>query len=132
MFRHKKNTQGNPAESQSLRRGVKHRVIYQASILDHENVAPYLRGWVEAGEDARVYHGELPLKLILFDSKVAWMPLETDGQHHPVVSVLIRHHALSSALRLLFDYLWKESEPIVFGSKRPRKRAARRSQHEKR
>jgi len=65
-----------------------------------------------------VYQGELPLKLALFDSTIAWMPLETTAKRHPVVSVLIRHHALGNALRLLFEYLWKESEPLRLGRKR--------------
>ena len=123
MFRLSKSHRDNPAESQSLRRGVRHRVIYQSSVLDHENIGPYLKSWIEAGEEARVYKGHLPLKLILFDSKIAWMPLETNAKHHPIVSVLIRHHALGRALHLLFDYLWKESKPISLGGKRVRKRS---------
>jgi len=115
MLATKRQHKGNPAESTSLRRGVKHRAIYESSVLEHENIGPYLKGWIEAGEEARVYRGVLPLKLALFDCRVAWMPLETNAPRHPVVSVLIRHHALGRALRLLFDYLWKESDPIRFG-----------------
>lgn len=112
----------NPTQSESLRRGVKHRAIYESAVLDDEYVAPYLKSWIEAGEEAREYKGNLPLKLVLFDTKIAWMPLETNAPRHPVVSVLIRHHALGKALRLLFDYLWKESTPIKLGAKRVRKR----------
>ena len=76
---------------------------------------------VRSGEEAREYEGDLPFKLALFDSKIAWVPLETNAPRHPVVSVLIRHPALGKALRLLFDYLWKGSEPIKFGAKGVRK-----------
>ena len=124
MLALKKEFKSNPAESESLRRGVTHRVIYQSSVLEHENIAPHLKGWIEAGEEARVFKGELPLKLALFDCRIAWMPLETNAERHPVVSVLIRHHALGRALRLLFDYLWRESEPISFGRKRAHKHAS--------
>ena len=117
MILKKKEKRGNPAEAEGLRRGIKQRVIYESSVLEHENIGPYLKQWIEAGEEARVCKGELPLKLILIDAKIAWMPLETDAKRHPVVSVLIRHHALGRALRLLFDYLWKESEPIKSGAK---------------
>lgn len=119
----KSKYRSNPAEPESLHRGVRHRAIYESSVLEHENIAPYLKSWIEAGEEAREYKGTLPLKLALFDRKIAWMPLETNGQRHPVVSVLIRHHALGGALRMLFDCLWKESEPIKLGTKRLRKRA---------
>jgi HTH-type transcriptional regulator, sugar sensing transcriptional regulator len=114
----------NPAEIETLRKGVKHKVIYETAVVD--DVAPYLKGWIEAGEEARIYQGSLPLKLALFDSKIAWMPLETTAKRHPTVSVLIRHPALGKALRLLFDYLWTESEPIRLGSKRSRERAGKR------
>lgn len=103
---------GNPAQSKSMRRGVRHRAIYESAMLVHENIAPYLESWIKAGEEAREFKGELPLKLALFDSKVVWMPLEVDAARHPLVSILIRHPALGKALRLLFEYLWKESKPI--------------------
>ena len=122
----KLNRQGNPAEQESLGRGVKHRAIYESALLTDEHVAPFLKSWIAAGEEARSFDGELPLKLVLFDSKIAWVPLETDAMRHPIVSVLIRHHALGQALRLLFEYLWQESEPIVFERKRtPRQRKQR-------
>jgi HTH-type transcriptional regulator, sugar sensing transcriptional regulator len=113
---------GNPALCESLRRGIKHRVIYEPALLKHEYIAPYLKGWIELGEEARVYKGHLPLKLALFDDKIAWMPLEVNASRHPVISLLIRHHALGQTLRLLFDYLWKESEPLRLGAKRARPR----------
>ena len=97
--------QANPGETESLRRGVKHRAIYESAVLEHEGVAPHLASWIKAGEEAREYEGDLPFKLALFDSKIAWVPLETNAPRHPVVSVLIRHPALGKALRLLFDYL---------------------------
>ncbi len=123
----KLNRKGNPAEQESLGRGVKHRAIYESALLTDENVAPFLQGWISAGEEARSYAGELPLKLVLFDSKIAWVPLETDAIRHPVISVLIRHHALGRALGILFEYLWQESKPITFDrtpvSRSPKKRA---------
>ena len=111
---------GNPALCESLRRGIKHRVIYEPALLKHEYIAPYLKGWIKLGEEARVYKGHLPLKFALFDDKVAWMPLEVNTSSHPVISLVIRHHALGQTLRLLFDYLWKQSEPLGLGAKRVR------------
>ena len=113
---------GNPALCESLRRGIKHRVIYEPALLKHEYIAPYLKGWIELGEEARVHKGHLPLKFALFDDKIAWMPLEVNTPRHPVISLVIRHHALGQTLRLLFDYLWKQSEPLRLGAKRARPR----------
>jgi predicted DNA-binding transcriptional regulator len=108
---------GNPALCQSLRRSIKHRVIYEPALLEHEYIAPYLKGWIQLGEEARVYKGHLPLRFALFDEKIAWMPLEVNAPRHPVVSLVIRHHALGQTLRLLFDYLWNESEPLTLETK---------------
>ena len=113
---------GNPALCESLRRGIKHRVIYEPALLKHEYIAPYLKGWIELGEEARVYKGHLPLKLALFDDKIAWMPLEVNAPRHPVISLVIRHQALGQTLRLLFDHLWKHSEPLKLGAKRAQPR----------
>ena len=123
----KLNRKGNPAERESLGRGVKHLAIYESALLTDEHVAPFLRNWIAAGEEARSFDGELPLKLVLFDSKVAWVPLETAAMRHPVVSVLIRHHALGRALRLLFEYLWQESKPITFEPTRTSRQAKKRA-----
>jgi sugar-specific transcriptional regulator TrmB len=113
---------GNPALCESLRRGIKHRVIYEPALLKHEYIAAFLKGWIELGEEARVYKGHLPLKFALFDDKIAWMPLEVSTSRHPVVSLVIRHHALGQTLRLLFDYLWKQSEPLRLEATRARPR----------
>jgi sugar-specific transcriptional regulator TrmB len=115
---------GNPALCESLRRGIKHRVIYEPALLKHEYIAPFLKGWIELGEEARVYKGHLPLKFALFDDKIAWMPLEVNASHHPVISLVIRHQALGQTLRLLFDHLWKQSEPLRLGAKRARPRGS--------
>jgi sugar-specific transcriptional regulator TrmB len=111
---------GNPALCESLRRGIKHRCIYEPALLKHEYIAPFLKGWIELGEEARVYPSHLPLKVALFDDKIAWIPLEVNAPRHPVISLVIRHDDLGQTLRLLFDYLWNESEPLRLGTKRAR------------
>jgi hypothetical protein len=117
MILRTKDTTGNPAEAESLRRGVKHRAIYESSAIADEHITPFLRSWIEAGEEAREYKGSLPFKLALFDDEIVWLPLETTAKRHPVVSVFIRHRVLAQGLRLLFEYLWKDSEPIRFKHK---------------
>jgi sugar-specific transcriptional regulator TrmB len=122
MILRTKDTVGNPAETESLRRGVRHRAIYESRALADEHITPFLKSWIEAGEEAREYRGSLPFKLALFDNEIAWLPLETSAKRHPVVSVFIRHPVLARGLRLLFDYLWNDSEPISVGCKRVARR----------
>lgn len=101
----------NPTEFEALRRGVRYRTIYQADVLDDPLLAPCLKAWTDAGEQARIYPGELPMKLIIADSRVALAPLETDRGVHPVTSLVIRHPSLVRSLTILFDTLWDRSTP---------------------
>ena len=114
---------GNPAELAALKRGVRYRGLYERAILEHSEVHPHLAQWYEAGEDLRVYPGELPLKLALFDSRSAFLPLPTPGSPNGITSLLIRHDALGAGLQTLFDHLWARAEPFqpATGKKRARR-----------
>jgi hypothetical protein len=103
---------GNPAQAKVAARNVRYLGLYERAVLDDPEVGPYLSSWVAAGEQARLFPGELPVKLAIFDTRSVLMPLETPGRGSGVTSVLIRHEALSSALVLLFEALWSQSAPI--------------------
>lgn len=109
------NIGDNPEETATLRRGLRVRAIYEPDVLEDEKIAPYLKTWIDAGEQARVHDGELPLKLVLFDSRVAWMPLATTIGSQKPVTVLVQHHQLAHALQVLFEHLWEESKPLKLG-----------------
>lgn len=103
---------GNPEEESALKRGVRVRALYQQSVLEDEAVGPYLTDWLAMGEEARVYPGELPLKLALFDRRTALVPLETPASPHSLTAIVVNHPALGAALRIFFDASWAESEPL--------------------
>jgi HTH-type transcriptional regulator, sugar sensing transcriptional regulator len=105
------NRPGNPVQAKALRRGIRARSIYEKAILDDPGVKPFFAKWIAAGEDARVYDGQLPHKLAIFDAKIALMPLILPGEQ--VKTVLIRHNQLVQTLTLAFEYLWERSEPIA-------------------
>lgn len=125
------NIGDNPEETATLRRGLRVRAIYEPDVLDDDKIAPYLRSWVDAGEQARVYEGDLPLKLVLFDSRIAWMPLGTTGSHK-AITVLVQHHALAHALHVLFEHLWRESKPLELGQKATSPPAKQQSRNHRR
>jgi sugar-specific transcriptional regulator TrmB len=95
----------NEAEVGALRRGVRARAIYDRSILDDPVVAGNLPAWTAAGEQARVYPGDLPMKFALFDAHTVVMPLVAPGVTG-VVAIIVRNHELAAALGFLFDTLW--------------------------
>jgi sugar-specific transcriptional regulator TrmB len=101
---------GNPTQEKILLRGVRINTIYEAAFLVHPDVKPYLSKWLAQGEEARVYEGELPHKLAIFDAKIALMPLMMPGE--PMKSVIIRHVQLVRTLSLGFELIWGRSKPL--------------------
>jgi HTH-type transcriptional regulator, sugar sensing transcriptional regulator len=105
----------NPAQEEALRRGVRGRGLYERAILDAPEVRPFLETWVAKGEEARIYNGELPHKLAIFDRQTVLLPLFMPGNQ--VRTLFVRHQPLAISLGMLFDSLWERSEPI-FARKR--------------
>ncbi len=102
-------------QEDAMRRGVRCRGLYEQAIVDDPEIARYLGHWIAGGEEARVYPGELPFKMALFDGRIALMPLETPDDRHAVTSILIRHRGLGLGLRMLFECLWERSAVLEEG-----------------
>jgi HTH-type transcriptional regulator, sugar sensing transcriptional regulator len=116
----------NTAQEKALRRGVRARALYERAILDAPEVRPYLERWVAKGEEARVYDGELPHKLALFDRRSLLLPLFMPGDQ--VRTLFVRHQPLATSLGMLFDTFWERAEPITVTSAKKRPRAGKRRQ----
>jgi sugar-specific transcriptional regulator TrmB len=109
------NRGGNPIQEKAQRRGVHYKGLYEKAALEEAGIRPYFNKWLATGEEARIYDGDLPHKLAIFDSKIALMPLILPGQQ--MKAVLIRHAQLVQTLSLGFEYLWDRSEPVASPSK---------------
>jgi sugar-specific transcriptional regulator TrmB len=105
------NRASNPALIKALRRGVRARSIYEKEAVDDPGIKPYIAEWITAGEEARIYDGELPHKMVIFDSQVVLMPLIMPGEQ--MRALLIRNAQLAQNLSLAFQYVWDRSEPVV-------------------
>lgn len=103
----------NPAQNKAMRRGVRIRSVYEQTAINDPALEPYLPKWIAAGEEARVYEGELPHKLAVFDRQNVLMPLVTpSGQGS---TLFIRHPQLAMSLGMLFDSFWERSKPFPVG-----------------
>jgi sugar-specific transcriptional regulator TrmB len=112
---------GNPTQDDMAQRGVRGRGLYEKTIIEDPNVTPHLRRWVTRGEEVRVYDGELPHKLAIFDHQNILLPLVSrDGT---IRTLFIRHPQLAKSLGMFFDYLWREAEPLDLSSpSKPRRK----------
>jgi sugar-specific transcriptional regulator TrmB len=114
---------GNPAELRSLRRGVRHRGLYEEEVLETPEVRPHLSAWVRAGEEIGIYPGKLPLKMVMTDRRNVLIPLAGTGGREGITTLLIRHPSLGAALHMLFEHLWEQSRPFAVDDTPPSRRA---------
>jgi hypothetical protein len=101
---------GNPTQRKAQRRGVRYRGLYERAVLDSPGIKPYLSEWVSQGEEARIYGGELPHKLAIFDRERVLVHLSMPGNQ--MRTLFIRHPELAMSLGMLFDSLWARSKPF--------------------
>jgi sugar-specific transcriptional regulator TrmB len=108
---------GNVVHTRVFRKGVRYRGLYERAVLDVPDVRPYLSKWLTEGEVARVYDGELPHKLAIFDSETVLMPLIRPGEQ--TKTVVIRHPQLAETLTVAFNHFWERSRPIASVKENP-------------
>jgi hypothetical protein len=93
-----------------LNEGVVVRGIYSPDSLDVPGGVDEAYSAADAGETSRV-HPQVPMKLAVFDRKVALLPLSVDQL---VDSALVVHPcALLDALMEMFNLLWDQAVPVV-------------------
>lgn len=107
---------GDPAEPETLARGVVYRVIYDHRALVMPSRLDHLESMAGLGERPRVA-AHLPMKLMLVDNAWALLPLwdasDVEG------GVLIRPSILLEALSALFETWWSRAVPVVFTAETP-------------
>ncbi len=100
-------TPGNPVQESVYRRGVRFRALYERGGLENPEIRPYFEKWMSFGEEVRIYAGELPHKLAIFDRKVVLAHLNMSGDR--MRTLCIRHPELAQSLGIAFETLWNQS-----------------------
>ncbi|MDQ3991241.1 MAG: LuxR C-terminal-related transcriptional regulator [Actinomycetota bacterium] len=103
-----------PTESESLHRGVRYRVVYEASVLDEGDFLRALETYMDAGEEARTFSG-LPMKLDIFDGRTALMPLNLE-EPGTAGALVVHAPSLVTALSMLFETVWERAAPVKIGA----------------
>jgi hypothetical protein len=72
-----------------------------------------VRRFVAAGEQAKVVD-ELPLKLVLFDERVALFTMEDPvAGTRGLTIMIVEHPALARLLKVAFERIWESGEDFV-------------------
>jgi len=93
-----------------LRRRVQARSLHERTAVDVAASNSYPETWVSREEEARVYDGELPHKLAIFDRQSVLVYLTLPGEQ--IRAVFSRHPELANSLGMLFDSLWEGAKPL--------------------
>lgn len=103
----------NVTELDLLARGIRYRVIYDRSALEHPGQLELLREITEAGEEARFVEA-LPTSLAIFDKSVAFISLQAPSDRQSAQRIVIRASPLLTCLMALFDLFWMRAQPLTF------------------
>jgi sugar-specific transcriptional regulator TrmB len=95
----------------TVKEHIRIRSISDSTYLDMPGSLESLRRVVSMGEEARYSHA-LPMKMIVWDRRIAIVPLSIDNQQGP--ALLVRGSSLLDALCALFDLTWERSTPLAF------------------
>jgi sugar-specific transcriptional regulator TrmB len=103
----------NPAQRKAMQRGVHIKALYEGAVMEDPNIAGVLNGFIAAGEEARIYAGELPYKLAVFDQETVLLTLpKRSGQPMAAAAVLIRNAPFARSMSIVFDYFWNQARAV--------------------
>ncbi|MGH7763165.1 MAG: TrmB family transcriptional regulator, partial [Candidatus Dormibacteraceae bacterium] len=94
-------------EGLAVARRLEARGLYEASVFADPAVVAGVRGFIRAGEKARVVK-ELPMKLVVIDAAIVMF-----GMQDPVASgsdltiMVVDHPSLAAVLRMAFNAYWE-------------------------
>ncbi|MDA1358691.1 hypothetical protein O1R50_03600 [Glycomyces luteolus] len=92
-------------------RGIRHRILFDRSVLDIDPYADYLRYALASGDEVR-FAKRLPLKLLVVDDRTALME-ERGGRPKAIVT---GNRSIVELAGALFDQLWSTGIPATTAS----------------
>lgn len=100
----------NPAETAVVERGVRFRAVVERALMEQPGAAEQAVASLRNGVEVRVAD-TLPMKLMLADSHLGLVPLNTDPHGEPG-AVLLHRSGLLAAMDALFEATWLRSFPL--------------------
>ena len=100
-------------EKKALKRGVHCRKIYELSELSGQvEVIELFKPLAKLGSQLQSLTS-IPIKMVVFDERLVIFPLQ-DIIRSPseLTLILVEHHEMVSACKILFNFLWGMSKPL--------------------
>ena len=102
----------NDPESNSLRKGVIHKSIYQIE-PDTEAFIEKVKYFQQEGEDVRI-NPKLPVKLVIFDQRITLMTLYNAGEIGSFFTAMsVEHTDFAQAMSDIFELYWNNSVTLA-------------------
>jgi DNA-binding CsgD family transcriptional regulator len=98
-----------PLDREALERGTIIRTVCMDSVRNHPPTLAYMRWMVGLGAQVRTV-ATLPLRMIIFDQKMALIPV--NPEHSAVGAVVQRGPGMVAALCALFEQIWQTANPV--------------------
>jgi len=98
------------SERAGIQRGVRYRTVYDSAAVDEPFTLGLARDSMAVGEEAR-FAPELPMKLLLRDREIGFLPLRTEAPE--AGSLIVRPSPLLDALVALFESVWARAVPLA-------------------
>ena len=101
---------GNLEEEEKLHKGVHYRIVYEREALLDVRVLAWIEYYTGVGEEARIFSG-LPMKLDIFDRRVALMPFSLEESKFGA-ALVVHAEPVVAALTMLFERIWEQATPF--------------------
>lgn len=101
-------------EKNLLKRGVKCKKIYESGeLMEHTALIEQFKPLSKLGSQLRMIE-QIPIKMVAFDDNMVIFPLQ-DIIKNPdeLTIIIIQHKEMVSACRILFNFLWSNSKPLI-------------------
>ena len=104
----------NTEEDRALARGVRYRVVVEASVLERPGFLDQARSVMPLGEEIRV-RPSLPTRLFVADGDLALLPMYSHGEQKISGALLVHPSGLLDLVNAMFEETWRTSIRVVEG-----------------
>ncbi|MDR6906465.1 sugar-specific transcriptional regulator TrmB/DNA-binding CsgD family transcriptional regulator [Agromyces sp. 3263] len=102
----------NTEEDRALARGVRYRVVVEASVLERPKFLDQAREVMPLGEEIRVLP-TLPTRLFIADGILALLPMYSHGDRKVSGALLVHPSGLLDLVNAMFEEYWRTSTRLV-------------------